>query len=460
MTSPSLWIERGPNGRPYYVRRKSKQPSTWQLLTEALLPRSSRSLFTSRDSRQNNHVQYDPSERPLALPAPRSPTPQPAQTTNPPPIDPTSYAQPLPVNMYLVPPQQKRDRSRSKDKDKFARNSNGMPQPPQTFFAGLPPPAFPMQPIPGAAYPIPPFPQPLPFTVPPQPFPGAPPGAVPPTMPLQNQLAGPPNLPPQRVMAQGDLRYKCEVCGRFRSTRYHYKHPIPPGQLPGKTVCRRCRDEATDSEEETSSGSSRSTRRQHRARHDRSRNASSHRQKRDASRHRTQSGRRLQLLDNGRARYTEQYYSDSTSPSSSDRHYKDRDRRSRQPSSIHEEVVRHTRRLRLSPVEQRRIHFEDERREGQRHQDGESDSDVYEYETRRRIAGPNTHTTSSSSRTGCTSLRTASCQRIHCRATCIFPRAPSFTLKKTINIGDTIRRIADGADLDPHKHLAKMRTGV
>ncbi|KAK4939905.1 hypothetical protein LTR10_019864 [Elasticomyces elasticus] len=237
MTSPSLWIERGPNGRPYYVRKKSKQPSTWQLLTEALLPRSSRLLFTSRDSRQNNHVQCDQSENPLTLPAPRSPAPQPARTANPPPIAPNSHAQPLPVNMYLCPPQQKRDRSSSKGRDKNARNSNRVPQPPQTFFAGLPPPAFPMQPVPSAAYPMPPFPQPLPFSIPPQPFPAPPPGAFPATMRLENQLTAPSNLPPQHFMAEDIL---------FHLVSYRPRLYVKDVEMKQRTAKRRQAQKARD----------------------------------------------------------------------------------------------------------------------------------------------------------------------------------------------------------------------
>ncbi|ETN37273.1 uncharacterized protein HMPREF1541_08264 [Cyphellophora europaea CBS 101466] len=58
-------------------------------------------------------------------------------------------------------------------------------------------------------------------------------------------------ISPPRYPTQEDLKYKCAVCGRFRSTRYHYKHPLAPGQLPGITICRNCRDAATDSEDES-----------------------------------------------------------------------------------------------------------------------------------------------------------------------------------------------------------------
>lgn len=51
------------------------------------------------------------------------------------------------------------------------------------------------------------------------------------------------------INSPDDLKYKCSICSRYRSPNYHYRHPIPPGELPKPTVCRKCRKEATDSEE-------------------------------------------------------------------------------------------------------------------------------------------------------------------------------------------------------------------
>lgn len=58
-------------------------------------------------------------------------------------------------------------------------------------------------------------------------------------------------ISPPRYPSQDDLRYKCVICGKFRSARYHYQHPLAPGQLPGTTICGRCRDIATYSEDES-----------------------------------------------------------------------------------------------------------------------------------------------------------------------------------------------------------------
>jgi hypothetical protein len=69
----------------------------------------------------------------------------------------------------------------------------------------------------------------------PDPYPPLPPGA---------RILSPPRAP-----TADELKYKCSICGRFRSPRFHYKHPIPPGQLPAQTVCRKCRQTGTDSED-------------------------------------------------------------------------------------------------------------------------------------------------------------------------------------------------------------------
>ena len=76
------------------------------------------------------------------------------------------------------------------------------------------------------------------------------PGNFRPPPQLSNFHTGPPHMgqPPQT----SEVRYKCRVCGRFRSPSYHHRHPLAPGQLPTETVCRRCRRKRTDSEEESS----------------------------------------------------------------------------------------------------------------------------------------------------------------------------------------------------------------
>ena len=61
--------------------------------------------------------------------------------------------------------------------------------------------------------------------------------------------SGPPVLAPNHPPTSDELKYKCSICGRFRSPRFHYKHPIPPGQLPAPTVCGKCRETGTDSED-------------------------------------------------------------------------------------------------------------------------------------------------------------------------------------------------------------------
>ncbi len=377
MTSRSTWIERDSHGRPYFVRSKPRRLSTRQLLVQALLSWKERSLFSLRDSRQNHHIQYHPGGKPPELPAPASNSSQSPQTSDrpptpsPPQMAPTSQGQPQPVNMYLVPPQQQNPEPPSSYvQNSNAANQNRPPfQPP--FMPYVPPPMHLLPPHIPPAFPGPPFQQPMPFPMQPAPF--HPPHAGPPSVvPLE--------VPEQRFATfpnPSDLRYKCEVCGRFRSTRYHYKHPIRPGQLPTKTVCRKCRERATDSEDESSS-SSQSPKRRYRSHGRRSRNRSRHRQKRHNSRRRARSGERSRVTDNRRRRYGDTSDTDSASSTSSEGHYRDRDRRSQCSELSHRDLARHTRRLRLSPVEQLIIYDDDRSRRRVRDADFYSDDEEHE----------------------------------------------------------------------------------
>ncbi|KAL8679646.1 MAG: hypothetical protein Q9186_004107 [Xanthomendoza sp. 1 TL-2023] len=44
-------------------------------------------------------------------------------------------------------------------------------------------------------------------------------------------------------------KHSCPSCGKFRSPRYHYRHPLAPGETPRPTLCRRCVKQHTSSEE-------------------------------------------------------------------------------------------------------------------------------------------------------------------------------------------------------------------
>ncbi|KAK5278826.1 hypothetical protein LTR20_009347 [Exophiala xenobiotica] len=378
MTSHSAWIERDSQGRPYFVRSRPKRLSIRQLLVQKLLSRKDRSLFSFRDSRQNHHIQYHPGGKPPEIPAPASNSPHSPQpydrppTPGPPQMAPTSQGQPQPVNMYLVPPQQQNPEPPSSHVHNInaAYQHNPPSQPP--FMPYVPSPMHLLPPHVPPAFPGPPFQQQMPFSMPPAPFP--------PPHPLQ--------VPGQRLATNfnpSDLRYKCEVCGRFRSTRYHYRHPILPGQIPTKTVCRKCRERATDSEDDSSCDSAQSSRRRHRSHGRGSRNRSRHRQKRHNSRRRSRSDERSRVIDNRRRRHGYTSDTDSASSTSSDGHYRDRDRRSQRSESSHRDLARHTRRLRLSPVEQLIIYDDD--RPGRRVRDAEFYRDDEEYENRRGVRG-------------------------------------------------------------------------
>ncbi|KAI4256056.1 MAG: hypothetical protein L6R42_006424 [Xanthoria sp. 1 TBL-2021] len=47
----------------------------------------------------------------------------------------------------------------------------------------------------------------------------------------------------------GPSKHSCASCGKFRSARYHYRHPLAPGETPRPTLCRKCVKQHTSSEE-------------------------------------------------------------------------------------------------------------------------------------------------------------------------------------------------------------------
>jgi hypothetical protein len=226
MAPPVTWIERGPDGRPYFVRKKSKLPSARELLADAFAPLRKSSSPFSRAHRRYHHIVPAPWNTPLYLPAS--------------PLPPANFATTLPLPNNLP---------------SFGTNGIAMDHPrgilkPQPQHYAVPHPTM---------YPAPPqhvlptqhpvfgtLPHRIPGQI--QYIPTQASGAYP-SQPLP---PGARIISPPRYPTAEELKYKCSICGRFRSARYHYKHPLPSGQLPGKTVCRKCREQATDSEDSVS----------------------------------------------------------------------------------------------------------------------------------------------------------------------------------------------------------------
>lgn len=362
MNPRSVWIERGPDGRPYFVRKKSSLPSTRELLAQAFLPRSARSRLLSRDSRQNRHVVcINPVSHPLVLPAPGSPNPfLPHAPFHPPPMDPTSQAQPLPVAMYLVPQQQNHNQNQTQNQQN-SKNQSAQPpanimNPPPPFFSVPLPGMYPIPPDPFAAHPPTILPQPVQFPaqhLTQQPlFPTTLIGAV----PIQNQPLGSAAGIRPPIAPLPETRYKCDICGRYRSARYHFKHPIPPGQLPAKTICRKCQEEATDSEEESTLDSDESHRSRRRHFRGPRRRSTSGSKRRYLSPSRARSVGRRRLIDDGHTSFRRSSYSNSSTSGSERERGGDRGRRYRPFGPSTTDLVRHARRLRLSPREERVYH--------------------------------------------------------------------------------------------------------
>ncbi|KAL6246388.1 hypothetical protein RBB50_006624 [Rhinocladiella similis] len=166
MASRSTWIERGPDGRPYFVRSKEKLPSARQLLAEVLFPRRTRSLFV----RESHQISLWP--RPLEPPAPRNDppdieTPNLVPTPGPSIMPPTSQSQPQPVNMYLMPAQQQDNEHPPLQGPHSMAVTQQNPQFPPPFVPHMPflPPHIP------PTFPLPSLQQPVVFGMPPAAFP-------------------------------------------------------------------------------------------------------------------------------------------------------------------------------------------------------------------------------------------------------------------------------------------------
>jgi hypothetical protein len=211
MEPGTTWVERGSDGHPYFVRKKLKLPSTRSLLADALAPKR-RPLSLFRHPGKDFLTTSAPMSTPLSFPT-RTTESSTSRSTTPVmlPPQPGSVMYPLPYpTLYLAPPQTSQehripsvqqhplDHTRQYQFVPFGMYSPGLTS--SHYFAA----------------------QPLP------------PGAQ--------------ALSPPRAIAADDSKYKCSVCRRFRSPRYHHSHPIPPGELPKDTACSRCRDAGTESE--------------------------------------------------------------------------------------------------------------------------------------------------------------------------------------------------------------------
>lgn len=293
MTSPfektENWIERGPDGHNFYVRKKQQSglPSFKAIFREAIHDLIHGPSPFWKDFKRANRERSK--SNPATAPFPPYVFPQLVNNPLPPNISRVSLASSIRRNLpppVMQPPQD----------DQNNNNTNqprGILKPEQQRFSAGPNGGPPMSGWTPTAMPL----------FPPQPYPGMHPGAIqgyggyPPQTgynghpqvfhPMQNHmpntniprgptqspggfqgLALPPDaraISPPRYPTQDDLKYKCAICGRFRSTRYHYEHPLAPGQLPGTTICRRCRNTETDSEDEaTESDDSHGSTRRHR----------------------------------------------------------------------------------------------------------------------------------------------------------------------------------------------------
>lgn len=232
--SGGTWIERGSDGRYMFVRKRTRPPSTQSVLANAF------SISNNPFRRSPSRTQSRPRSRP---PSPHSHSFSRAEskdlikTQAPPPTSSVQLALPAPYHNTVLPAEIKMNPGAANGQP--WAHAGGQYSEPYSLNDPHQASAYPPYPSYGAPYPayyLAPIPTPPVFPDPYLPMP------LPP--PLGARIPSPP-----RQSTTDELKYKCSICGRFRSPRFHFRHPIPPGHLPARTVCRKCRQTGTDSED-------------------------------------------------------------------------------------------------------------------------------------------------------------------------------------------------------------------
>jgi hypothetical protein len=235
--SGDKWIGRDSNGRPAWMRKRTKLPSTRAKLADAFgmsnnpfrRSPSQSTLHSHLNSRSHSRSRSRSRSRLFSRSRSRNylTTRAPVRTLNFLALSapPTTTTTPLPATKMNYTPES----GHAVFHDTGQYSSQPLLNEPSQQ---LPYPQYPSHMPQYPAYYLAPNPPQSPF---PEPYPPFPPGA---------RMLSPPRAP-----TADDLKYKCSICGKFRSPRFHYKHPIPPGQLPARTVCRKCRQTGTDSED-------------------------------------------------------------------------------------------------------------------------------------------------------------------------------------------------------------------
>lgn len=391
------WIERGADGRAYYVKQKSAVPSLRQKFAEAINDLRSRNPFSNGP----------PVSAPTSPTQPAAPAPPPTQGPNSRPrsgasttrrkssLKQKSQPQPEMAERSRTPAHSHTPQPQPQTPSQSLQNHTHQHFPPfPPFLPYIPPQVGPdnngqkqqntaLVPSQLAHY-VAPHPRMYPYILPGnqalthQPV-GRPPPANTADATFNPAHTTVPNAPPTAPPGYGpsnpgqyamnpmttnpdDLKYKCSICGRFRSARYQWKHRVPVGQLPGPTICRSCRQAATDSEDEDTDSYEERDYRAHSHRRNRSRGRAS----RPRSRARSSSRpKRAFDFDYYASREPEASISDSDmSVEVRPRRRKSRSRRAQSPNV---ELVRYVDGPAVQPRQKSRrrkiIYVEDHRRE-------------------------------------------------------------------------------------------------
>ena len=221
MPSLNVWIERDSKGHKVFVREKAPPSSPLNALSNALSLRRRRSFSVDRVRLLPSTVR-DFSNLLQPCPSPSTPSSAPEQA-------------------IVLATNSPSSRKRKRRPRKMSQAPTKDPNPPPPIIHGNElsvPPGMQSAPHPYSTY------DPGHYHYGPQMMYSAPPMPQPMAMATTTQAAP--------VLVSDELRYKCTICGRFRSPRYHYRHPLQPGQIPPPTVCGRCKRSRTPSTDSAS----------------------------------------------------------------------------------------------------------------------------------------------------------------------------------------------------------------
>lgn len=241
MKPGDAWIERSSDGRPYFVRKKSKRPHSTDLVSNALAPLRNNSSLLFNPFRRPQHTANAARNRLLYLPAP-------------PHLQPTCYPA---LTQYSSPANMpsKCSSSSSQDTRTYAAESNqphGILKPPPVVYPTPHPAMFPAPP-----------PSLMPFHSPVHMSNGHLQLGYAPHLPTAHHMG---RYPAQQMHHTGRIinpylpnmestRSPCPTCGQVRPASHHHPQHFPASRFPDERINRENRVREIHSEDESSESS-------------------------------------------------------------------------------------------------------------------------------------------------------------------------------------------------------------